>query len=172
MGESAGPELPLVADLVYTPALVRQAYTRAWRQTVGGYYLVALLVVAVTLGWHLSQRRAGWFGGALGCALLMGAVFPVFLWRTMQRRGRAAFDALGDPPVATLAADEGGFKVASAHGEMRFPWDRVTQLWRYPEHWTIGLGDAGSVTIPLASVSEAMQAFVLDQVRAYGGKLV
>ena len=69
-------------------------------------------------------------------------------------------------------ADEGGFKVASAHGEMRFPWDRVTQLWRYPEHWTIGLGDAGSVTIPLASVSEAMQAFVLDQVRAHGGKLV
>ena len=105
MGESAGPELPLVADLVYTRALVRQAYTRAWRQTVGGYYLVALLVVAVTLGWHLSQRRAGWFGGALGCALLMGAVFPVFLWRTMQRRGRAAFESILDSELpAVLAA--------------------------------------------------------------------
>lgn len=172
MGEPAAPQLPLVAELVYTQALVRQAYARAWRQAVGGYYLVAMVVVAVTLGWSLSQGAAGWFGGALGGVLLIGAVVPVALWRTMQRRGRAAFDALGDPPAATLTADEDGFKVASTHGEMRWPWGRVTQLWRYSEHWNVGLGDAGALTIPLAHVPENMQAFVLDRVRAHGGKLV
>ena len=51
MGESAGPELPLVADLVYTPALVRQAYTRAWRQAVGGYYLIEVPDLDEALKW-------------------------------------------------------------------------------------------------------------------------
>ena len=51
MGESAGPELPLVADLVYTPALVRQAYTRAWRQAVGGYYLIEVANLDEALKW-------------------------------------------------------------------------------------------------------------------------
>ena len=56
----------------------------------------------------------------------------------------------------------------AVHGQSKLA---VTQLWRFSHFWLLSLSKTQFITLPLADLSPDMQAYVLQRVRAAGGKI-
>jgi hypothetical protein len=160
------------ATLKYTETLLRQAVLAFWRRSVGVVgFLVAQALLVCGLAFLLWSGDRSWMVGALGTVLFLDCAVALAVYFFHLRRSLAKFRAMGSPS-AVLTLDEGSVSLASDLGSTSVPWSAVKEVWRFPDFWLLLFSKAQFVTIPLASVSAEMQAFIMTRVSATGGKVV
>lgn len=158
------------ATLIFTEPLLRKAVFAFWHRSVGVSFIVALLVVAMCLGLFLAHGDTSWIVGVLATTLFIGVAFAVALYFIHYCASLRKFHAMGSPQ-ATFRADELTFTIISGIGTATFDWSIVKELWRFSEVWLLLYSPAQFSTLPLACLSSEMQSFILERVRAAGGKI-
>jgi hypothetical protein len=77
---------------------------------------------------------------------------------------------MGDPE-ATLSVSESSLSFTSGAGSMTVPWSAVTALWHVPDFWLLFFSGSQFSTLPLANFEPEVKGFVLERVKAAGGKI-
>jgi Na+/melibiose symporter-like transporter len=158
------------ASLRYTETVVREAALASWRRAFGIRFVVALLAVAAILIYLVVRGDRSWFVGLTGAVVVLGSVFAAFFYVASRRSPLRTLRRMRSPE-ASFQADAQSFSISSELGSFTLPWTAVQRLWRYPEFWIIVLSKTSQVTIPLAGLKQAEQLFVLERVKAGGGKI-
>jgi YcxB-like protein len=155
--------------LHYNEQLVRRAVRRFCWRTLGGLYLVALLALTVFVIIATGSGDRSWLMGVVGTILVGGFAVPVVLYRNQLSAALARFRALEGRPASFQATDQ-TVTIRSAGGMSEFPWRTITGVWQYDDCWLLLTGPH-FMTFPLAGVSPAARAFLIDRVTANGGKI-
>ena len=163
--------MPFETTLVYSEALLRRSVFAYWRRSVGVRFGVPLLMVAVSLGALVAQGERSWTVGVLGATLVFGAAVAAMVYVAHVRNGLATLRAMGRPEAA-FRAEADTFTVRSGAGEATLPWSAVTELWQLPEAWLLMYSKSSFSTLPVASLTPEMQAFVRERVETAGGRVV
>ena len=158
------------ATLIYSEALLRQAVFAFWRRSVGVGFLAALLVAVLGLVVLVAQGMASWLVGTIAAVLVLGIAFATFVYIVHYRNSLRKFRQM-DKPQATFRADESSFTIISDIGPTTLQWSAVKELWQFPSVWLLLYSKAQFSTLPLACLSPETQAFILQRVRAAGGKV-
>lgn len=156
--------------LEYSVPLLREAVAGFWRRSVGVGMLIALAICAGMLAVLLAQGDRSWVVGLLGAAITFGAALLVAIYVIHYRNAVQKFRDMGSPR-ATFKASVDSFTVSSDVGTSTMPWSTVTQVWKLKNCWLLLFSKAQFMTLPLASVSQDLQSFVLARVAAAGGKI-
>ena len=132
--------------------------------------LIALAVCGGMFAFLLAHGDRSWVVGLLGAAIAFCAAFLVAIYVVHYRN---AVQKLGDmgSPRATFRASVDSFTVSSDAANSTVPWATVTQVWKFKNCWLLLFSKAQFMTLPLASLSQDLQAFVLARVAAAGGKI-
>jgi drug/metabolite transporter (DMT)-like permease len=158
------------ATLIYSETLLRQAVFAFWRRSVGVGFIVALLVGALGLIVLIAQGVASWLAGALAAVLVLGIGFAAAVYFVHYRKSLRKFRQM-DKPQATFRADESSFTMSSDIGTTTLQWSAVKELWQFPSVWLLLYSKAQFSTLPLACLSPETQAYIVQRVRASGGKV-
>ena len=158
------------ATLIYSETLLRQAVFAFWRRSVGVGFIVALLVGALGLIVLIAQGVASWLAGALAAVLVLGIGFAAAVYFVHYRKSLRKFRQM-DKPQATFRADESSFTMSSDIGTTTLQWSAVKELWQFPSVWLLLYSKAQFSTLPLACLSPDTQAYIVQRVRASGGKV-
>jgi hypothetical protein len=157
------------ATLIYSETLLRQAVFAFWRRSVGVGFFVALLVAALGLGVLVAQGVASWLIAALATVLALGIAFATVIYVVHYRNSLRKFRQM-DKPRATFCADESSFTMSSDIGTTTLQWSAVKELWQFPSVWLLLYSKSQFSTLPLACLSPETQAYIVERVRAAGGK--
>jgi drug/metabolite transporter (DMT)-like permease len=158
------------ATLIYSETLLRQAVFAFWRRSVGVGFIVALLVGALGLIVLIAQGVASWLAGALAAVLVLGIGFAAAVYFVHYRKSLRKFRQM-DKPQATFRADESSFTMSSDIGATTLQWSAVKELWQFPGVWLLLYSKAQFSTLPLACLSPETQPYIVQRVRASGGKV-
>ena len=156
--------------LIYSEPVMRQAVFGFWRRTLGVSFPTAVLVLAVCLVWQIFQGERSWIVGALGTILAVGAAMMVAIYVVHYRSTMARFREMGKPE-ATFRADEATFTVSTGIETSTVQWRAVKEVWQFRDSWLLLFSKAQFITLPTACLPSEMQAFILDRVKAAGGKV-
>jgi len=156
--------------LTYTKSLLHQAVSGFWWRVVGFRFLLALALVGIGFIVSIRGGDTSWFVGVLGSVLVLGICFAVALYVVHYRNAVHKLRAMGSPQ-ATLEASENSLSLSSDAGTASLPWSAVTEVWQFKTCWLLVLSKSQFVTLPLASLSPELAAFVLARVQASGGKV-
>jgi len=158
------------ATLRYTEHLVVQAVRAFWRKTVGGSLLVAVALMIAFLVWRLLDGDRSWIVGVTAVVILLGIVMPVMVYVVHYRNSMGKFREMSRP-IAEFVADEDAFTLSSDRGTTSLKWNAVKEVWRFESLWLLLFSKAQFVTLPLEDVPVPMRDFILDRIRASGGKI-
>jgi hypothetical protein len=157
--------------LCYDKHVIRRAVFRFWWRVVGIRLVIALVVTAAGLVVLVADGNTSWFVGVLATVLAFGIAIMVALYITPYRNALQVLKKMG-APEGTFTASESSLSMSSGAGSGTFPWSAVTELWQFPDLWLMFFSKSQFVTLPLADFSPEAKAFVLERVRASGGKIV
>lgn len=156
--------------LRYSQALVLRAVAAFWWRTVGWKFVLALVAVAVCLGYMLAVGDRSWFVGWIGAVLVMGLAFPALLYLVHLRGALGRFHRMRQKE-ATLQADSQRLTLASDAGASQVLWSAITEIWRFDEFWLLFFTRAQFVTLPLVDLDAGLQDFIVERVRSHGGRV-
>lgn len=157
-------------NIHYTEQLVRLAIRRAIPRLLGRWYFAALLLLAISVGLGLYRKDYDWFLGVISTTLFFGILFPLAAIRANTRAALARFRGL-ENGVASIEISEGRLRGSSHLGAVDIPLSRVTQVWRYPEYWTLLSGRSILLSIPTQGVPATVTEAWLDELRAVGAEI-
>jgi hypothetical protein len=157
--------------LRYTENLVAQAVRFYWRRTVGIGLLVILALLIVFLTWRVIDGDRSWVVGLVGSVVLLGVLMPIAVYVTHYRNSMGLFREMAQP-TAELVANEEALTISSDRGSSTMRWDLVREVWRSESIWLLLLSKSQFVTLPRADLPAPLQVFILDRVKASGGKIV
>lgn len=157
------------ATLIYTESLLCQAVFAFWRRTVGAGFFVAVILLAMSLAFQLWRGERSWEVGVIGALIVGALLFIATIYVLHFRNALAKFRAMGQP-TATLVLEEASFSLSSGIGSSVLQWSAITEVWRFRGFWLVLFSKSQFVTLPLVSLSEEAQAFILSRVEASGGK--
>ena len=163
--------MPYQTTLNYNESLIRKAVLSFWWRVIGFKFIIAIALIASSLGFYLYIGDRSWFVGAQATALLICIALLFALYWTHYRNGLIKFRAMG-LPHATFSASESSFTLESGAGSSTLPWSSVTEIWQFEQYWLMLFSKAQFVTLPLADISPEFRASILERVRASGGVIV
>jgi YcxB-like protein len=156
--------------LTYTETLVAQAVRHYWRKTIGFGIFVAVALMILFLAWRLTDGDRSWVVGLIAAVILLGVLMPVTVYVVHYRNSMSKFREMSEP-VAELVVDDDAFTLSSDRGTTSLKWDLVKEVWRFETLWLLLFSKAQFVTLPLKDMPEPMRAFILDRIKATGGKI-
>ena len=153
----------LVADLHYTPALVRRAtfaYIRRGMGTAGVFSIACVIIGAFFLG---TINPGSWLSGVItgAAVVLLASIVGVYLLH--YRLGMAKLRRMGTPH-AVLRVDDSAFLVSSQSGTFSVPWETFSDVWRFPEYWLLIWGRGQFLTLPLDDLSDEIRSFISSRI--------
>jgi YcxB-like protein len=155
--------------LRYDEQLIRRAVLCFWWRLIGLRFVIAIVVIAACLVILVAGGDRSWFVGVLATVLVFGIAFMVAIYVVHYRSAFHKLKKLGDPE-ATLTLSESSLSMSSSAGSSTVPWSAVTELWQFPSFWLMFFSRNQFVTLPLADFAPDAMSFVLERVRASGGK--
>ena len=158
------------ATLKYTEPMVERAVRLFWLRTVGYGELVAVIVMIAVLAWRYGAGDRSWIVGVLATFVFLSIVLPVTIYVVHYRNTLEKFRAMKEP-VAEFTVDDDVLTLASDQGTATLKWSAVTEVWRFESLWLVLFSKSQFVTIPLEGLPESMQSFVVERVKASGGKI-
>ena len=158
------------ATLIYSTALLRQAVFAFWRRSVGIGFFVALFIAAIGLVVLVALGQSSWIIGGLAAVLAVGVAFAIVIYVVHYRRSLQKFRQM-DKPQALFRAEESSFTMSSDIGTTTLQWSAVKELWQFQNVWLLLYSNAQFTTLPLACLSPETQAYIVQCVRAAGGKV-
>ena len=162
--------MPHEATLIYSTTLLRQAVFAFWKRSVGVGFFVALLIAAIGLVVLVVLGQSSWIIGSLGAVLVLGTAFTIVVYVVHYRRSLQKFHQM-DNPQATFRAEESSFTMVSDIGTTTLQWSAVKELWQFPNVWLLLYSKAQFTTLPLSCLPSETQAYIVQCVRAAGGKV-
>jgi riboflavin transporter FmnP len=156
--------------LRYTERLVAQAVRAFWRKTIGLGLMFAVPLMVAFLVWLLVGGDRSWVVGLTAAVILLGIGMPVAVYVVHYRNSMGKFREMAQP-VAEFVADDDMVTLSSDRGTTSLKWNAVTEVWRFESLWLLLFSKSQFVTLPLQDVPAPMQAFILDRVKASGGKI-
>ena len=162
--------MPHEATLIYSTALLRQAVFAFWRRSVGVGFFVALFIAAIGLVVLVALGQSSWIIGGLAAVLAVGVAFAIVIYVVHYRRSLQKFRQM-DKPQALFRAEESSFTMSSDIGTTTLQWSAVKELWQFQNVWLLLYSKAQFTTLPLACLSPETQAYIVQCVRAAGGKV-
>ena len=162
--------MPHEATLIYSTTLLRQAVFAFWRRSVGIGFFVALLIAALGLVVLVALGQSSWIIGGLGAVLALGTAFAIVVYVVHYRRSLQKFRQM-DNPRSTFRAEESSFTMSSDIGTTTLQWSAVKELWQFPNVWLLLYSKSQFTTLPLACLPPETQAYIVQCVRAAGGKV-
>ena len=75
------------------------------------------------------------------------------------------------PPTSTWTLTEEGILQASSLGESAIAWERLPEVWRFPDLWLLIWGRDVYSTIPVAQMPREARQMIERRVRETGGVL-
>jgi hypothetical protein len=158
------------ATLMYTEKLVADAVRSFWLRAVGYGGAVAIVLMLAFLAWRIADGDSSWVVGVVALGLLISIAMPIALYVVHYRNSMGKLREMKQP-VAELVADDEAITLSSDLGSSTLKWQGVTEVWRFRSFWLLLISKSQFVTIPLDGIPESMQSFVLDRVKAAGGKI-
>jgi hypothetical protein len=158
------------ATLIYSESLLRQAVFGFWHRSVGIGFFVALLIAALGLVVLVALGQSSWIIGGLATVLAVGAAFAIVVYVVHYRRSLQKFRQMNSPQ-ATFRAEESSFTMISDIGTTTLQWSAVKELWQFSNVWLLLYSKAQFTTLPLACLPPDTQAYIVQCVRAAGGKV-
>lgn len=158
------------AQLSYSETLIRRAVFSFWKRTVGPGVRIALVIVAIAAAVLLPGNHT-WVGSIFGTVVVVYVGFLAMIYVVHLRNSIAKFRDLGEEAIATFAAEEATFTVTSDIGSSTLRWSTIQEVWRFSKFWLVLFSKAQFMIIPLEDIDQDMQLFVLEKVRANGGKV-
>ena len=162
--------MPHEATLIYSTPLLRQAVFAFWRRSVGVGFFVALLIAALGLVVLMALGQASWLIGGLAVVLVLGIAFATVVYVVHYRNSLRKFRQM-DNPQATFRAEESSFTMSSDIGTTTLQWSAVKELWQFPSVWLLLYSKSQFTTLPLACLPPETQAYIVQCIRAAGGKV-
>jgi hypothetical protein len=161
--------LPYEITVEYSEPILRLAARRFFwrfirRDLVFGF---SLLLIDIAVWLTLEDWKQ-----PLGLLLLALVVIflPVFMARRYIRSAMARARMLKNPVgIWRFSAETFAARSDSGSGEMR--WEHINQIWQYPEVWLLFFGDYQYSVLPVANFPPELQEFIVERVRARGGKI-
>jgi len=158
------------ARLTYTEQLIARAVFAFWRRSIGIGLGVAVATMLGLLVWSVSEGDRSWLVGLMAATVLLGIFLPLLVYVIHHRNSISKFRDMAEP-IAEFIAEEDEFTLASSRGTTTLKWAAVTEVWRFESFWLLLFSKAQFVTLPLDGLSEQMRIFVLEKIRACGGKI-
>ena len=159
------------ATLAYDETLIRRAaFAFVWH-TCGLFFLVTVAFIAISLMWLLALGDRSWHIGCLATSLIFALAMVAALYFSHYRNAMAKLRNMG-MPLAGLVVEDSSFSIATGIGRTTLRWATITTVWRCPGFWLLFFSKAQFFTVPIASLSPEMQAFMLVRVQASGGKVM
>ena len=155
--------------LRYDEQLIRRAVLCFWWRLIGLRFVIAIVVIAACLVILVAGGDRSWFVGVLATVLVFGIAFMVAIYVIHYRNALQKLKKMGNPE-ATLTVSESSLSMFSSAGSSTVPWSAVTELWQFPSFWLMFFSRNQFVTLPLADFAPDAMSFVLERVRASGGK--
>jgi len=156
--------------LQYDERLVRSVVLSYWWRLIGpGYVVMLLFLIGIFLA-LVSQGSRSWPMGLLAGFLIFAIIIPIAGLFSQYRRSVSRLRNMKSPQANLTLSDE-RFSLESSTSSSSVLWSAITEIQRYPRFWLLFVSKGQFVTIPLACVPEAEQAFLLEHVRAAGGKV-
>lgn len=162
--------MPHEATLIYSKTLLQEAVFGFWWRSVGISFFIALLIAGLGLGVLVWQGMASWLIAVLGAVLALGIAFPAVVYVVHYRNSLRKFRQL-ETPRASFRADESSFTMSSDIGTTTLQWSAVKELWRFQNVWLLLYSKSQFTTLPLACLSAATQAYIVQCIRTAGGKV-
>ena len=158
------------ATLTYTEPVVARAVTLYWRRSMGIRLAVAVLITIAALLWFVTNGDRTWVVGLLGAVVALGVLFPVLVYFVHYRNSMGKFREM-ENPVADFIVDDDAFTLTSDRGTTTLKWNAIREVWRYDFLWLLLFSRAQFVTVPLDGLSDQMRVFILERIKAAGGKI-
>lgn len=133
-------------------------------------HVVALLLVLLGLSFRLADGDRSWLVGLLAAGLSLGVFFAVALYVVHYQGSLARFRRMR-VPEATLEGGEDRLTVRSDVGGSDVGWSAITEVWTFPDVWLLFLSRAQFITLGTADLDPAARDYILERVRAHGGKI-
>jgi hypothetical protein len=118
----------------------------------------------------VAQGAASWLIGAVAAVVVIATALAAALYVVYYRKSLRKFRQM-DKPQATFRADESSFTMSSDIGTTTLQWSAVKELWQFSSVWLLLYSKAQFSTLPLACLSPETQAYIVQRVRASGGKV-
>ena len=158
------------ATLEYNEPLLRRAAFAYWRRFIGSAYGIAVVVVALCFVALLRTGDRSWVVGVLGTCLVLAVGVSTAGFLTHWRQSLGRFRRMPSR-TASLVATDTQLSLSSELGTSLLRWSDITEIWRYSEFWLLVLSPRQVVTLPLASLSGDVRAFIAAHVQAAGGRI-
>jgi hypothetical protein len=140
---------------------------RYWQRRLGYRYALELAIGAGLLV-LATQGPYRWIEVALmvavGIFAFLGAAIFVIHWL----RGLQGLAAL-DPPTSTWTLTEECIAQRSSLGESAIAWERLPEVWRFPDLWLLIWGRDVFSTLPTAQLPPEARRMIERKVKAAGG---
>ena len=162
--------MELRAALAYNQSLIRQAVWCFWRRVVGFRFPTALILIAIGLVALIRAGDSSWLVGVAASALILGILFMVALFLVHYRNGIQKLRAMGNPQ-AELVVTDSILSFSSGAGTASLPWSSVSEIWQFQTFWILLFSKSQFATLPLADISAELREFIVQRVRAAGGKI-
>ena len=156
--------------LQYSEALVRRALGAFWRRTFGWRFVIAIGLVLASMTYSLAIGDRSWWIGVSGSLAFMGIAFGLTFYVAHFRGSMGRLRAMKSPE-ARFEPGEQRFRFTSDVGSSEMPWNVITEVWQFPGFWLLMLGRGQFITFPLDQVPEDARRFILERIRAHGGKV-
>lgn len=156
--------------LKYDPSLIREAATCFWRHTIDLKFAGAFLIVSLSLAIMLLQGDRSWVVGVLACVLVMGTGLSAAVFFVHYRTAMQKYRGL-DSGQAVLTVSDSTLSLTSALGTATLPWSAVIEVQRSDRVWLLLFSTAQFSTLPVASVPPDLQSYILERVKASGGRV-
>jgi len=156
--------------LTYSEPLLRYAVLRFWWRVVGLRFLLVFVSLIVSFALLLRNGDTSWVVGFLGTVIALGFTFIVALYFVHYRNSIRKFRALSNRQT-TLVVSEASLAMSSGAGSTTLPWSSVAEVWQFAQCWLLLFSKAQFATLPLATISLEAREFILERVRAAGGKI-
>jgi hypothetical protein len=158
------------STLVYDENLLRKAVLHFWWRSLGVKFVLVLAVAVCGLAVLVASGDRSWLMGVCASATILGIGFPIALYLMHYRNTLAKFKAMGQPQ-AQFTVKEETFSFSSGAGEATLPWSSVVEVWQFQEVWLLLFSRAHFSTLPLACMPSGMQTFILERIKATGGRI-
>lgn len=158
------------ATLAYDETLIRRSSLAFVWHTCGPLFVAAAAFVAFGLVWLLALGDRSWQIGSLATSLLFASAMVAALYFSHYRSALARLRRMGTP-LAGLVVEDSSFSITTGIGRTTLRWATITTVWCFPGFWLLFFSKAQFFTVPIASLSPEMQAFILVRVQAAGGKV-
>jgi hypothetical protein len=149
---------------------VRETVIAYWRRRLGARAAAGMTTLLIALGLVAINSDRGWEFGALAMFTILLIVGLCARIATHMHASLRNLRQL-DPPQVRLQVSDDEFTMESNMGRSSLRWSGISEVWQFERFWLVFLFRQQFVTWPVDDVPGDARAFILERVRAAGGRV-